>query len=276
MAEYHILNLGAGVQSSCLYLMLENMTHAIFADTQEEPKAVYTHLEWLQAQPNRPKIIIRTVGKLGDDLKHGRNSTGQRFASIPAFTKAEGDLREGRVRRQCTREYKIDVVERAIRRDVLGLLPRKRIPKDVTIFQYFGISIDEARRAVNIKKRFEKIKWATPVFPLLDKQMTRADCITWLKSYGIPHHPPRSACVFCPYRSNAEWDHMKRNDPEAWQRAVEVDEALRIPGNIVNRGMDKKMYLHRSCKPIAEIQFVEGDKNDDRNMAGECEGMCGN
>ena len=31
-------------------------------------------------------ILTDTAGKLGDDLIHGINSTGQRFASIPAFT----------------------------------------------------------------------------------------------------------------------------------------------------------------------------------------------
>ena len=48
------------------------------------------------------------------------------------------------VRRQCTAEYKIEVVNRTIRRELLGLKPRQRIPKDVLIHQYFGISTDEA------------------------------------------------------------------------------------------------------------------------------------
>jgi hypothetical protein len=48
--EYHILNLGAGIQSTTLYLMdmdgeLEyNFDYAIFADTGDEPHEVYKHL----------------------------------------------------------------------------------------------------------------------------------------------------------------------------------------------------------------------------------------
>ena len=44
---YHILNLGAGVQSTCLFLMFvtgefdERLDYAVFADTQEEPESVY-------------------------------------------------------------------------------------------------------------------------------------------------------------------------------------------------------------------------------------------
>ena len=53
--ELRILNLGAGVQSTTLYLMsIEGLVPAfdwaIFADTQEEPAAVYQHLEWLKEQ----------------------------------------------------------------------------------------------------------------------------------------------------------------------------------------------------------------------------------
>ena len=51
---YHILNQGAGVQSTALYLMFldgemdEKLDYAVFADTQEEPESVYGHLGWLK------------------------------------------------------------------------------------------------------------------------------------------------------------------------------------------------------------------------------------
>ncbi len=69
-----ILNLGAGVQSTTVFLMahegeLPMIDYAIFADTQEEPKAVYQHLEWLKQVPAPvPTILVGTAGKLGDDL----------------------------------------------------------------------------------------------------------------------------------------------------------------------------------------------------------------
>jgi len=50
-----VLNLGAGVQSSTIYLMMVDgdipaCDVAIFADTGEEPQAVYDHLGWLKKQ----------------------------------------------------------------------------------------------------------------------------------------------------------------------------------------------------------------------------------
>lgn len=59
MREFHILNLGAGVQSTMLALLSHKRTFpetvpvfdaAVFADTQEEPPAVYKHLHWLIAE----------------------------------------------------------------------------------------------------------------------------------------------------------------------------------------------------------------------------------
>ncbi len=161
---YHILNLGAGIQSTALYLMFvnnefdEKLDYAIFADTHEEPERVYKHLNWLRSL-NGPPILTDTAGKLGDDLIHGKNSTGGRFASIPAFTSAIPGKTGGMLRRQCTAEYKIDVCERIIRRQVVGLEHRHRMPKNVKVVQFFGLSYDEPRRVSKVKNRFVGHPW---------------------------------------------------------------------------------------------------------------------
>jgi hypothetical protein len=258
---------------------------AIFADTGEEPAAVYRHLEYLRSL-GQPEIWTRSAGRLGDDLMHGRNSTGQRFASIPAFTAEDHLLRPGAcdhrlppapkygmVRRQCTSEYKIRVIEKAIRREVVGLQPRQRMPKDVRVFQYFGITTDEAGRAERAKRRFAKTLWAVPVYPFLEMGWCRQDCLNWLKD-RLPHEAPRSACVFCPYRTNKEWLHLKQIDSAGWKRAVEIDHALRQEGTVANRKMRQKLYLHRSCVPLDLVDF-EHQHTLFRPMTNECQGMCG-
>lgn len=291
MKQYHVLNLGAGVQSTALYLLSREPDSklkfdiAIFADTGEEPQAVYDHLRYLQSLGD-PPIWVRSAGKLGDDLIKGRNSRGQRFASIPAFTAEDHLVRPGScgnrpqpapkygmVRRQCTSEYKIAVVEKAIRRELVGLKPRQRMPKDVLVFQYLGITTDEARRAEKTKRRFEKLKWAVPVFPFIDMGWSRQGCIKWLEG-RLPHAVPRSACVFCPYKTNKEWLHLKETDAAGWARAVEIDNALRQEGNVVNRKMEQKLYLHRSCIPL---ELVDLGKTHTlfRPLENECQGMCG-
>jgi hypothetical protein len=162
MRYINALNLGGGVQSTTLYLLsmsgqIPKYDVAIFADTQDEPGAeerrlglpdppnsVYAHLDWMDTLSalGGAKILRRTQGHLSAALMRRENSTRQRFATIPAFTSKIEGVRVGRgqLRRQCASEYKIRVIERAIRRDVLGLRPRQRVPRGVTVIQHIGMS----------------------------------------------------------------------------------------------------------------------------------------
>lgn len=274
MTELRILNLGAGVQSTVLYLM-DTFDYAVFADTQEEPDSVYEHLNWLQSL-NRTPILVRTLGKLGDNLEYGLNGSGKgRFVSIPAFTAETEGGQEGILRRQCTKEYKVDIVERTIRQEILHLEPGMRVPKDVRVTQAYGITIDEAGRAHRIKTNW-KHRWSKPVFPLLDKFMSRSDCKTWLTNWGVPHETPRSACVFCPYKSNFEWRRLRDEDPKGWERAVHIDHALRS-GAVCQRNLNQHMYLHRSCLPLDEAD-INNDSWGAQYTLGfstQCTGGCG-
>lgn len=295
--EFHVLSLGAGVQSTMLYLLAcerhpcmgPGIDAAIFADTGEEPRKVYEHLQWLKSL-NGPPIIERNAGnRLGDGLLFGVRLTGysyvinknrdgvrERFASIPAFTLAK-DGSVGMTRRQCTAEYKVDVVERSIRRDVLGLKPRQRTPADVIVHQYFGLSFDEARRVVRVRAQFYGKTNAVPHFPLFETQTTRAGCNAWL-SGRVPHTVPRSACTFCPYHSNAEWRAVRDGDPADWERACAVDDGLRVQSSPCVRGATDQLFVHRSCVPL-RIADIGQDPVDNGQMemefARECEGMCG-
>lgn len=302
--EYHILNLGLGVQSTALYLLgcktpeqpepELRFDYAAFADTKGEPRRVYEHLEWLRSLGG-PPILTDSAGDLSADLLAGRNSAGQRkktgkdggrFASIPAFSAPRHETRPadydavkeaGRVRRQCTREYKTEVVERIIKRMILGLKPRQRFPKGVKVYQYLGISVDEIGRMARIEKRFaESCKWSTPVFPLVDRAWTRGGCKRFLES-RVPHRVGKSACVFCPYQDDATWAQMKANDPESWGRAVEIDRALRTEGAVCARGMNDALYLHRQCIPLEVVDLSDPKpaKLDNFSLF-DCDGMCGN
>jgi hypothetical protein len=280
--EYHILNLGAGVQSTTLYLMsmageIQKFDVAIFADTQEEPQGVYKHLEWLKSLDG-PPILVRTAGKLGDDLIIGQNTTHHRFLSIPCYTKELGTGAEGMGRRQCSHEYKVRVIDRAVRHEVLGLKPGSRIPKNTNVYQYFGISWDERSRASRIWERFH-IDYSTrlqPRFPLVDRQWTRANCLDYLAG-KVPHSVPKSACVFCPFRDDAGWQQMKDEAGPDWNRAVEIDIALRVEGCAAARRMRSTLYVHETCQPLTQVEFRPrtNPKELQLGFGVECEGVCG-
>lgn len=195
--------------------------------------------------------------------------------SSSSFLTRDSEGKVGIVRRQCTKEYKIEVVDRAIRREMLNLKPRQRIPNDVAIYQYFGISTDEAGRALRAKKRYENVRHTVPVYPLIDMGWSRTDCIEYLRS-KLSYEVPKSSCVFCPFRTNQSWLRLKHTDPEGWNRAVEIDDALRADGSIVTRGFRQKLYLHRTCEPLSRIDFGSlAPSVLDPMTTSECHGRCG-
>lgn len=278
MMELHVLSLGAGVQSTTVYLLsldgkIQRFDAAIFADTQDEPEAVYRHLSWLTKEgAGRIPIIITSAGRLGDDLTRGMNTTGQLFVSIPAYTAPPGVTpASGQTRRQCTKEYKTQPVERAIRRQLCGLAPGRRIPKSIAVHRYFGISTDEARRAVSIRERLAG--QGECHFPLIEMGWSRGHCARF-NEQRCPHEVTRSACVFCPYKSDAEWLRLKREDPIGWSRAVEIDTALRDP-EIRKKKHRESLYVHRSAQPLATVILRNEGQGVFPYFALECEGMCG-
>ena len=209
-----ILSLGAGVQSSTVLLMsirgeLPKLDAAIFADTQWEPKAVYEHLDWLEGEAKAAGIPVYRVtrGNLRADAiefrQHRKSSEGKRYASMPLFVKNLDDT-QGIIRRQCTSEYKIEPIEKFMKRELLGIPKRGRIPAGA-VEQWFGISRDELRRV-----RMSKDRWRVNAYPLcnlptdyLPKPMTRRDCLNWLAAHYPNRTVPRSACIGCPFRSDA-------------------------------------------------------------------------
>lgn len=127
----HVISLGAGVQSSTMALMaaageIKPMPRlAVFADTGWEPPAVYSWLSWLEDQLPFPVIKVANGNLRQDQLtarvRGQRDESGGRWASLPYFTMSPGARREGKIRRQCTYEYKIKPIEQYQKRHVLGL-----------------------------------------------------------------------------------------------------------------------------------------------------------
>lgn len=268
----HILSLGAGVQSSTLALMAAKgeigpmPQLAIFADTGWEPKAVYDWLDWLEKQLPYPVVRLQN-GNIRDEQItvriHGGRINGHRCASLPYFVDSGGP-REGRIKRQCTYEYKILPIETYLRREVLGLAFRQRAPREVRIVQWRGISADESQRMKPSREPWMEVR-----YPLaMELGYTRNDCLRWMERNGYPT-PPRSACIGCPFHSDHEWRSMRDNQPEEWQDAIQFDAAIRSAG-----GMRGDSYLHRSLKPLAEAP-IDGNTAQAELWGEECEGMCG-
>lgn len=273
------VSFGAGVQSTTILALissgkLEQPDALIFADTGWEPKAVYEHLEWCKAKCSELGLLVYVVS--AGDIRSDAFS-GNRWASMPLYTlefvesSVENDhdtgelysvpqhYEKGAIRRQCTKEYKIDPITKKMRE--LMNATGKRLPAGSAEL-WMGISLDEVYR---MKSSLEA--WKVHRFPLIDLGLRRSDCLNLLREMGWPE-PPRSACIGCPFHSDKEWLRIKAN-AEEWADACEFDRKIRKRRNV--RG---DLYLHRSCVPLEEVK-LSSNEGQASLWNNECEGMCG-
>ena len=274
MTAPRYISLGAGVQSSVMALMstlgeLPHVDFAIFADTQDEPPAVYRWLDWLEKRLAFPLKRV-SIGRLSDEAKRVIRSkkSGNLYCKggIPLFQRkppkpdgspADGSPAASMLRRQCTSRFKIEPIQRYV---------RKLVQKGDVAEQWIGISTDEAHRMKPSQKPYIKSRW-----PLIEVGMSRADCLKWADGHGLPR-PPRSACIYCPYHSNEEWRRLRDEDPSSFAKAVALEREFRQSWAKQEALENVDVYLHRSCVPLDQVDFGGEVKS---GMGNECEGMCG-
>jgi hypothetical protein len=262
-----IISLGAGVQSTTMALMAAHgeitpmPDAAVFADTQGEPRAVYEYLDWLMSGVLPFPVHVVTDGNLKGQIASQRPYGKFLKVDIPAYVLAP-DGSKALINRSCTQDFKIKPIRRKVRQ-IVGLYG-KRSPNEPVVEQWIGISLDEAIRMKPSREPWQKMRW-----PLIEKRMTRGDCLEWIKRHGYKR-PVKSSCIFCPFHSDEHWRGLTADE---FAEAVEVDLRLRArpSGDYRTKGV---LYLHRSCKPLNEVGLsIENEQIDMFNN--ECEGMCG-
>lgn len=263
-----IQSLGAGIQSSTITEMivegeLDPVDAVLFADTMDEPSYVYEQVDYLRGRLLTVNIPLITVsnGNMPEDLyRHGR------FAAMPFFTKQlipiEGfgvnAHREqiGRLKRQCTSEYKIVPINRWIRQELLrrGLAKINKkgailVNKGVRVETLLGISFDEVERM-----KPNRTKWIDNRWPLIDQRMKRNDCVNWLELRGLPI-PKKSSCRKCPFHTIPYWRDMRDNQPDDWRSTLQFDEDLR--NGTIRLAVTAKgnVFFTEHCVPLAQLDL---------------------
>lgn len=275
MKTLRVLSLGAGVQSSALALMIHKgkipmVDCAIFADTQAEPPKVYEWLEFIKKTVSYPVHIV-TWRNLEQDVLDASQGKYQAF-TIPFYTKNKETEQKGMLMRQCTADYKIKPVTKKVR-ELLGYKKGERVDlKEVKVEMLLGISTDEMRRM-----RMNRLRYIDNQYPLInDFGMSRQDCIMWMKDNGYPM-PTKSACYFCPFHSQSTWKEIKENDPNLFEKAVQMDKQIRDQEKYkTNNKHNDELYLHRSCEPLDKALEDDGQLDMFDGFGSICdEGMCG-
>lgn len=193
----YILSFGGGVNTVALMVMLiqdrSPLDGVVFADTGGETPETYEAVEFARsylAEYEIPFTVVQARPQ-GTDLY----GTALRRRVIPSVQW-----------RWCTRDFKVNPIHHYYR----GLRSH--------VNQYVGIAYDEIHRLKDSREDF-----ITNLYPLVERRMTRQDCIELIADAGLPV-PEKSGCYFCPFNSTERWRQLLHSHPELFTKSIELEE----------------------------------------------------
>lgn len=234
---------GGGVQSAAIaVLILQNRLLRpdliVMADTTREKSATWQYLNEV-VQPQLSKIDLK-VEVIKEADSYALEENGKLL--LPVYLKDGGKLRNF-----CSHRWKRDVIHR--------WLKKRKIER---CEMWLGISWDEIER-MKISQR----KWVRYVYPLIEMvRMRREECIRLVEDFGWPT-PPKSSCYMRPNASLDEWIRMKKEHPEDFIKALNIEAEIRQKWPDV--------YLHKKLSPLSSLKEDFSDKEESKPCDG---GFC--
>lgn len=203
MSGQRIISLGAGVQSTAMVLMaIEGRIqadYAIFADTGSEKPETYYYLQsFLLPYALRKGFRIEIIRWDGpyNTRKKPLHQWYYEDKSLPF-----------RMNRGCTDNWKIRPLRRYL---------AEHEPTGAIIL--IGFSLDEVTRM----RDSDKPQYPNE-YPLIDLRLTREDLLKYFQKHKFPI-PAKSGCFMCPFARKSDWAHLKREQPELFAVACEMEE----------------------------------------------------
>lgn len=291
--EGHVVSWGAGVQSTCLALLCidehpllmraleergaELPKAFVFADTGDEKRETYLHV-WKMARlleaHGYPLYVVRHPdAPLSEHVKKKALANSGGMSTPPFWVESSTGDPVPVLSRSCTHTFKAQPLDKWAKRRFDP--PRGKELKGPVCAQWRGISTDEIGRMKPHPKR-----WAATWFPLIAMGWTRQQCREYVEGReymdGGQVQAVRSACVFCPYHDREEWKEVKHSEHDDWERALELDDALRRawdgPKSVA--GLKTEPFLVAQRVRLKDAVIDDESSLFDR-FGGECEGICG-
>lgn len=241
-----IWSCGGGVQSCAIGALIVSgklpvPDLALIVDTERERSSTWAYFD---------AVLHPRLMDVGLDIKRVKKSE---FSDVDLFGGADDDTflpggyhAGGKTPMYCSNEWKTFVARRWIRAQGV---------KECNL--WMGMSCDEMSRV-----RISGLQWLEHRFPLIELEMRRSSCVKAVLDLGWPM-PPRSSCWLCPNATNREWLALKKDWPEDFQKAVQLERDARI--------IDPGMTLHSSGKTLDQVDFNENQLTLFENT---CAGMC--
>ena len=234
-----VLSYGGGHQTAGMLAMMDlgilpKSDLIIFADTGGEIPETYHHMEHY-GKPFAEKLGIPFVTV--QFTRHGEVETLEEFSLRYKWIPQPFS-------RTCTNQFKIQAINKYLRRY------KGKEPVDVMI----GISVDESHR-----RKESRVKWINLTYPLIDNGISRKDCDEAMVRVGMPI-PPKSGCFFCPFAKKEHWRVLRKEHPDLFQRAIDMEETARTQNpNVFLRGR-APLKVHLEGEQLAWEQLLESER----------------
>lgn len=217
----------------------------IFCDLGMDPSWVMK--QWLFIESACDSAGIRHEMLDTDLYGHIMKNFGERrTVSVPWWTLGY-DGKKSKMPRNCTIDFKVEMISQYIRWKVLGYKKGQRL-KDCdkkAHEMHMGFSKEEERRCKESPNPMFINK-----FPLCVMEWTRAEAYAYcLDVWGLD--TKASACSFCPFHQNYFFKYLKENHPDEYAAIVEVDNLLRDKNP--KPPMDSDLFISRSRKRLEDL-----------------------
>lgn len=223
----------------------------VFCDLGFEPPWVKRQVEFIRNACTQAHIPFHVLNSplYADFLQ---NFGERRTISIPWWTLRD-DGHKSKMPRNCTIDYKVDIISKFFRWEVLGYKKHQRLrEEDKKAHElHMGFSAEEVKRCKENRNPMFVNK-----FPLVEMGLTRADNYAYIKNiWGL--ETKASACAFCPFHQNYFFKYLKENFPSDYKKLVGIDHLLRDKNP--KPPMDSELFISRSRKRIVDLTDEDCD-----------------
>jgi len=236
----HIVSLSGGKDSTALALFMrehypELPVEYVFCDTGAELPETEEYLERVEAVLGQKIVRLTALDDLNVEEK------GNRTPFDVWLDEVYGGYLPNPQARWCTR--------------VLKIRPFERYIGDDNAFSYIGIRGDENREGYTQQNGkplvFSEKTNILPVYPFVEFGYGLTDIKRLLEEsgLGLPDYynwRSRSGCYFCFYQQIGEWQALKENHPDLFEKAKRYE-----------RVKNAKQFTWRQGQPIEAIERLE-------------------
>jgi hypothetical protein len=155
---------------------------------------------------------------------------GNKWAGLPMRLSRKNNP----ARRNCTVDFKLAVIAKELKRRGAS----EQNPVTVGI----GFSIDEMQR---MRTDDPTRPWEHKEYPLIGLRLSRQDCGAVILREGLPL-PPKSSCFFCPFHTLRDWQRLKLERPDLYDKTVAMERHI-------NEGRKEPMYFTDYKRPLDAV-----------------------